>query len=86
MKQSIENLSIDNGDGNKNVTVKKKRLCFINSDGTEHSQLKCQRLTQADKDKDYDCSYSLLNHANIPGCKENHFYSLPFGQAVATIY
>ena len=23
---------------------------------------------------------------SIPGCKENHFYSLPFGQAEASIY
>ena len=22
----------------------------------------------------------------LPGCKENHFYSLPFGQAEASIY
>ena len=65
VKVSIENLSIDDGDGNENLTIKKKRLCVINSNGTEHSHLKCQRLTQADKDKNYDGSYSLLNHAYI---------------------
>ena len=45
------------------MSLLKKKDCFINSNGTEHSHLKCQRLTQADNDKNYDCSYSLLNHA-----------------------
>ena len=25
-------------------------------------------------------------HLGVSGCKENHFYSLPFGQAEASIY
>ena len=25
-------------------------------------------------------------HVTVAGCKENHFYSLPFGQAEASIY
>ena len=29
---------------------------------------------------------SCQNDAAAPGCKENHFYSLPFGQAEANIY
>ena len=28
---------------------------------------------------------SCQNNAAAPGCKENHFYSLPFGQAEANI-
>ena len=29
---------------------------------------------------------SCRNDAAAPGCKENHFYSLPFRQAEANIY
>ena len=35
----------------------------------------------------YFISFFLFyHHTGESGCKENHFYSLPFGQAEASIY
>ena len=40
--------------------------------------------------KEFDNEKKFLRLENSfpppPGCKENHFYSLPFGQAEASIY
>ena len=30
--------------------------------------------------------WSVVKSASVPGCKESQFYSLPFGQAVASMY
>ena len=37
----------------------------------------------------YSNKYGIQNFAEVdkrPGCKESQFYSLPFGQAVASMY
>ena len=31
-------------------------------------------------------SFVFCEHYQAPGCKESQFYSLPFGQAVASMY
>ena len=56
-------------------------------------RLKCFNLPQNSENKPRGLYFSkalfeglFFGGAYIPGCKENHFYSLPFGQAEASIY